>query len=155
MNYFYKHWLNTPVYIQYTKEVFTPVELAEDKFNNICFVKQEEGTNTSLIKCIDCLPYTDYSPQYIKMWGKPEEESYYTCYDYRIETKLEPLSDYGDHMTIEDFKNCVSCGAFIPDDGSANLATNTEELVSGGVPFKLIMEGNYDKIFTHVMWYNR
>lgn len=68
--------------------------------------------------------------------------------------ELEEIPDYGDHMTWEDFAECVACGAFINYDGHANLATATQ---CSKVAFSPSDVGNY-KIpawVTHVVWYNR
>jgi hypothetical protein len=70
--------------------------------------------------------------------------------------KFIDLPDYGDHMTLEDFNDCVKCGGFIDYDGTGYYATkdkmNRAFVASPGA----IMSGKKPpKWATHVMWFNR
>jgi len=72
------------------------------------------------------------------------------------EPKLEPLPDYGDHMTWESFKDSCESGGFIDDDGTGDLATATQ--VSGrSVSPSRALDPNWrkPKWATHVVWYNK
>lgn len=59
---------------------------------------------------------------------------------------------YADIMPIEEFKECVACGAFIPDDGIGYLGTETHYTYQSSVWNwgSFALEGA-----THVHWYNR
>lgn len=62
--------------------------------------------------------------------------------------------DDGAHMRLEEFIEAVNQGAFIDYDGYGKYATATE------VSNKIILpshieDGNIDRSFTHVLWYNR
>lgn len=70
--------------------------------------------------------------------------------------KWRDLPNFGDHMTIQDFKDCVASGGFIPDDGTGRYAT-ADKQSDVYVDFD---EDEIDKhieagIFTHVMWFNK
>lgn len=61
---------------------------------------------------------------------------------------LEPIPDYGDVMTLEDFQSSHRAGALIPDDGSGYFATETG----------MSREDCFDEPpawATHVVWFNR
>lgn len=62
---------------------------------------------------------------------------------------MKPLSDYGHHMTIEDFFDEVKCGALIPDDGDGYWATETQESRIN------VWDEDNPRWATHVMWYNK
>lgn len=72
----------------------------------------------------------------------------------RNEIEMEPIPDYGDHMTLEEFIDCCKCGGFSDYDGCGNYATDTEmsslEISPGD-----IISGVYRKDFTHVVWFNK
>lgn len=68
--------------------------------------------------------------------------------------KMNEQPEYGDLMTMEDFKNNVDCGGFIDSDGSGSYATEKEESNINIFPSD-IKEGIYRDDFTHVMWYNK
>lgn len=69
--------------------------------------------------------------------------------------KLEALPDYGDHMSMEEFVECVRSGGFIDDDGFAHYATETHLIQGPTVCPSEILQGNYHRSATHVVWYNR
>ena len=70
------------------------------------------------------------------------------------EAVLKPLPNYGDHMTLGDFLDCVESGLFIDDDGFGEYATATQ--VSGKkVHPSDVLAKVIDTDYTHVVWYNR
>lgn len=93
-------------------------------------------------------------------------EEYLSCdclkhyrYFKRIHTlycsyELDELPDYGDHMTIEEFKECCDCGGFTDYDGFGVYATETQESSICILPSD-IESGLYRKDFTHVIWFNK
>lgn len=70
------------------------------------------------------------------------------------EYELREIPDYGDHMTIEYFKECCDCGGFIDSDGFGVYATETQ-VSSIDVNPSDIETGLYRKDFTHVVWFNK
>jgi hypothetical protein len=66
----------------------------------------------------------------------------------------EPIPDYGDHMTLEEFTKSVQGGCFIDWDGSGYYATATEMSHIPARPSEII-EGSINKEFTHVVWFNK
>jgi hypothetical protein len=73
------------------------------------------------------------------------------------EPEWEPIPDYGDHMTWEDFVSAVKTGGFIDYDGHGNLATATECSDKNIVPSQITRPSGYKKPAwcSHVVWYNR
>ena len=68
----------------------------------------------------------------------------------------EPISESGDHMTIEEWLSGVECGGFIDYDGFGELAT--KDMVSDVIIYPSdVTEGErvIDPQFTHIVWYNR
>lgn len=53
-------------------------------------------------------------------------------------------------MTIEEFSNCVKCGAFVPSDGSGHWGTETHYTYEGSVWSGMSPHGA-----THVHWFNK
>ena len=77
---------------------------------------------------------------------------------------LGPIPAYGDHMTIDEFVECVRCGGFIDYDGSGNYATAdymSSRSVSPSEVFPDNMaegherEPNLEPGWTHIVWFNR
>lgn len=78
--------------------------------------------------------------------------------------RMEPIPNYGDHMTIFHFVGLCKSGTLIDDDGSASLATETE-MSTEDVETSLFSSDNrtVDEIvesyrlqgWTHVVWFNR
>jgi hypothetical protein len=68
--------------------------------------------------------------------------------------ELEPLPDYGDLMTLDEFIEHCNSGAFINYDGTGHYATKTKMSRLYATPSK-IKAGNIDRSWTHVMWFNR
>lgn len=62
--------------------------------------------------------------------------------------------DFGERMTIEDFRECVRLGTFIDDDGCGFYATASNESNVYANPSD-IAKGIIDSRFTHVIWYNK
>lgn len=68
---------------------------------------------------------------------------------------LSPLEDrFGEHLTLTDFIDCCTSGLFIDNDGSGYYATKTEVTDIPISPSDII-EKEYRKDFTHVMWFNK
>jgi len=76
---------------------------------------------------------------------------------------LEPLPDYGDHMTLEEFIDSCEGNCFIDDDGSGCFATATHmtnvrvspsQVVGGGMD-AVRKHTRYDPEWTHVVWFNK
>jgi hypothetical protein len=68
--------------------------------------------------------------------------------------QLKPIPAYGDHMSIEEFKESCDDGTFTEDDGGGYYATENE--ISGiEVLQSLIRVGIIDKAWTHVVWFNK
>jgi hypothetical protein len=64
---------------------------------------------------------------------------------------LESLPDYGDHMTLENFLDCVKTGLFIDYDGHGCYATATQ------MTNKIIRpcDREVDHSYSHVVWFNK
>ncbi len=71
-----------------------------------------------------------------------------------MSTKMEPIPDYGEHMTLYEWYNCVHSGLFIDDDGYGCLATKDEMSQQRINPSDL---GNreIEPKYTHIVWFNR
>jgi hypothetical protein len=70
------------------------------------------------------------------------------------ELKLNPIPDYGDHMTLDDFIDACQDGVFIDYDGCGNYAT-ADQVTNILVHPSNITEGNIDRRWSHVVWYNK
>lgn len=93
-------------------------------------------------------------------------EEYSKCYPLRVlnylnrvyklydSYELKELPDYGDHMTIEDFKEYCDCGGFCDYDGYGLYATETQ-MSNIDINPSDIETGLYRKDFTHVVWFNK
>jgi hypothetical protein len=68
--------------------------------------------------------------------------------------KLEPLPDYGDHMTMEEFLDAVDEGCFIDYDGSGEYATATHTSNKSFRPSTVRNNNEHEK-WSHVVWFNR
>lgn len=78
-----------------------------------------------------------------------EAQRIYKRYGMELKPVMSKLSKYGDHMTADEFETNMKHGVFIPDDGSGNWATETEESDWSVWSF------DRPKWATHVMWYNK
>lgn len=72
---------------------------------------------------------------------------------------MNPIPDYGDHMTMEEFREYVVGGGFNDMDGHAHYATATE-MWSGWeaetyVDLSAVARGTTDPKWTHVVWFNK
>jgi len=67
---------------------------------------------------------------------------------------MQPIPEYGDHMTLEDFIAAVTDGWFIDYDGTGMYATETGMSDKPARPSD-IEKGVIDRSFTHVMWFNK
>jgi hypothetical protein len=68
--------------------------------------------------------------------------------------KLNPIPDYGEHMTLDQFVWTCQIGGFINDDGSGEYAT-AHQVTNIIVHPSDIRKGNIDRRWSHVVWYNR
>jgi hypothetical protein len=70
---------------------------------------------------------------------------------------MEPLPDYGVHMTMELFIKHVNEGGFIDYDGYGHYATETEMLSVPSIDVRpsMVEDGTIDKSWTHIVWFNR
>lgn len=68
----------------------------------------------------------------------------------------EKLPNYGDHMTVEKWLQCVECGGFIDYDGHGALSNGTElsdiEIKPSDISALKLKIPSWA---THVMWFNR
>jgi len=67
---------------------------------------------------------------------------------------LEPIPQYGDIFTLDEFVKCVEDGSFMDHDGSGNYATETGMSNKDVYPSD-IKSGNIDRKWTHVVWFNK
>lgn len=67
---------------------------------------------------------------------------------------MEPIPDYGDLMTCEEFKDAVDEGSFVNDDGSGYYATTTEMSRVEARPSDVRKHG-FRRDYTHVVWFNK
>lgn len=68
--------------------------------------------------------------------------------------RLEPLSDYGDLMSVTRFIKMCEAGMFMNSDGSGYYSFKDEESDMPAYPSE-VKQGDVNKMFTHVMWYNK
>lgn len=68
--------------------------------------------------------------------------------------RMRPIPDYGDHMTLGSFLDCVQSGCFIDYDGFGEYATATQVSDKRVHPSD-VAYGDIDRNYTHVVWYNR
>lgn len=69
--------------------------------------------------------------------------------------KFEPLPNYGDHMTIDEFVQTCQSGGFIDYDGHAALATDSAVSDQDVCPSEIIADRQLPSWATHVVWFNR
>jgi hypothetical protein len=74
--------------------------------------------------------------------------------DLIMELELHDIPEYGDHMTLEHFKQNCEDGLFIDYDGVGYYATSTQESDIEVYPSD-ITSGNINNNFTHIVWYNK
>ena len=65
----------------------------------------------------------------------------------------EPVSDYADVMTVEEFIGCCDVGAFIDYDGFGHPVKG--DAMAGDLEIKPSRSGLIPADATHVAWYNR
>jgi len=66
----------------------------------------------------------------------------------------EPIPDYGDLMTAEEYKDNVECGGFIDYDGYGNYSDGKLIYPKEGKVYPSEIK-KFKKKYTHVVWYNR
>ena len=69
--------------------------------------------------------------------------------------KFESIPEYGEHMTLQEYIDCVACGGFIDYDGFGELATETQISNIKTYPSDLDDEVQWPEWCTHIMWYNK
>jgi hypothetical protein len=62
---------------------------------------------------------------------------------------MEPIPDYGEHMTLEEFSKAVRSGSYNGYDGNGYYATSSE------MTDEQIDLPNIDQTYTHVVWFNK
>ena len=69
----------------------------------------------------------------------------------------KPIPEYGDLMTIQEFRANVECGGFIDDDGSGHYALTDKMADNASVhcDVDFIDEVITEGVFTHVVWFNK
>ena len=73
----------------------------------------------------------------------------------KIKIKFNKLPDYGDLMTIEVFLKEVDDKTLINFDGTGRYAFKNKESNYRFDFDEYNIFNNYDKRFTHIMWFNR
>ena len=73
---------------------------------------------------------------------------------------MERIPDYGDHMTIEEFKKKAASGIFTDWDGVGFYATknhmSTEHVNLRDIDeYRIYRDINQNRIYTHVVWFSR
>jgi len=69
-------------------------------------------------------------------------------------SNMSEIPEYGDHMTMQEWLECVECGGFIDYDGWGNYATADKMSDKKLVPSD-VKKNNIDESYTHVVWFNR
>jgi hypothetical protein len=67
---------------------------------------------------------------------------------------FEPIPDYGEHMTIQEFNACCLSGAFTDDDGLACYATKTQMTDIKVCPSDFEFTSINNHPYTHIVWFN-
>lgn len=70
------------------------------------------------------------------------------------------LVEFGDIMTIEEWEDCVACGAFIDYDGYGHFCNPDTNEMEGDIDVYPSLKGkkqyNEEKRnWTHITWFNR
>lgn len=68
---------------------------------------------------------------------------------------LRPLPEYGELITLKDFRESVKCNAFTDNDGHGYLATDCvmSDIQIWPSTFEEECTGHTE--FTHIMWFNK
>jgi hypothetical protein len=69
--------------------------------------------------------------------------------------KFQSIPEYGAHMTLREYIDCVTCGGFIDDDGFGELATETQVSEIEIYPSHLNEDVQWPEWCTHIVWYNK
>ncbi len=72
----------------------------------------------------------------------------------KIKISFKPIPEYGDLMSLDEFIDCCKSGGFIDYDGHGKYAFKDKISDKIVIPSHII-EGNIDKNFTHVVWFNK
>ena len=65
----------------------------------------------------------------------------------------DSLPDYGDLMTVDEFKKAVACGAFVDCDGYGHPSNNN--LVDHNIHIFPSQVADIPNDATHIVWFNR
>lgn len=68
--------------------------------------------------------------------------------------RYEPIPNFGDKMTIDDFKNMSNYGVIVDSDGHGYYATE-DKITNLSVKPSDYFSRSIDKRFSHVIWFNR
>jgi hypothetical protein len=74
---------------------------------------------------------------------------------YTLLGAVDDFPKYGDVMSMEDFIDCCKCGGFIDYDGFGHPALKDKMNSDIWLTPSKALEGDYDKRYTHVVWFNR
>lgn len=72
----------------------------------------------------------------------------------QIEPEFKSRSDFGDYMTIREFIAAVKCKAYVDSDGFGYYCVNGLQSDVEVKPSDVV-DGEWDKRFTHVNWFNK
>lgn len=72
-----------------------------------------------------------------------------------IEVEFSEITEYGKHMSIADFRDCVHVGLFVDSDGFGNLATKDKESDYEIKPSHITGKRPLPSWGKYVVWYNR
>lgn len=78
----------------------------------------------------------------------------YAILEKIAEEKIEPIPDYGDLMTIENFKELCESQMFTDYDGSGYYSDGKIMTRIPASPFE-ITNGKIDDRWSHVVWFNK
>ena len=69
--------------------------------------------------------------------------------------QTQPISEYGEHMTMESFIQACKIGAFINSDGIAFYATKDLEINIQVRPSDVKYGRAFTQTYSHIVWYNK
>jgi len=67
----------------------------------------------------------------------------------------EPIPDYGEHMTTEEFIKCCQAGGYIDYDGSGYFASATEMYPNVPARPSEVVTPGFKAPHSHVVWFNK
>lgn len=72
-----------------------------------------------------------------------------------MERRMEPIPEYGDLMTLGNWRGCVELGLFVDYDGSGYLATATEMYTGIDIYPSQLKIFEFPEWVTHIVWFNK